>query len=137
MKPKWFVVIALSLFSVAPIRAGDAEMEAVEAALAWLKWVDKGNYGRSWEEASPYFRAAVSRRDWTKSLEKVRAPLGKAGQREVKSALHTRALPGAPSGEYVVIQFAVAFANKGPALETITPSKGIDGKWRVSGYYIR
>ncbi len=137
MRSKWIVVIALSLFSIVPGRAGEAEMEAVEAALAWLKWVDKGDYGKSWEEASPYFRAAVSRQDWIKSLEKVRTPLGKAGKREVKSALYTRTLPGAPSGEYVVIQFAVSFANKNQALETITPSKGIDGKWRVSGYYIR
>ncbi len=136
MKTKALVWIALfCLFSTA--QAVDAEKEAVEAALTWLKLVDKGDYDKSWDEASAYFRAAVSRENWNKSLEKVRKPLGKAGTREVKSALYTRTLPGAPNGEYVVIQFSTSFANKDQAVETITPTKGIDGKWRVSGYYIR
>lgn len=44
---------------------------------------------------------------------------------------------GAPDGEYVVIQFSASFANKKSALETITPMLGKDGKWRVSGYYMK
>jgi hypothetical protein len=46
-------------------------------------------------------------------------------------------LPGAPDGEYVVIQFMSSFENKRFAIETVTPMKDKDAKWRVSGYYMR
>ena len=39
--------------------------------------------------------------------------------------------------EYVVIQFNTVFENKAKAVETITPMKDPDGKWEVSGYYIK
>ena len=46
-------------------------------------------------------------------------------------------MPGAPDGEYVVIQFETSFENKKHAIETVTPMMDKDGTWRVSGYYIR
>lgn len=46
-------------------------------------------------------------------------------------------LPGAPDGEYVVIQFETSFEKKKSSLETVTPMKEKDGAWRVSGYYIK
>ncbi len=46
-------------------------------------------------------------------------------------------LPGAPDGEYVVIQIQTSFENKKSAVETITPMLDKDGRWRVSGYQIR
>jgi hypothetical protein len=57
--------------------------------------------------------------------------------RSVKSAEYATSLPGAPDGEYVVIQFSAGFTNKKSAIETVTPMKDPDGKWRVSGYYIK
>jgi hypothetical protein len=53
------------------------------------------------------------------------------------SAKFARSLPGAPDGEYVVIQFTTSFDGKAVATETVTPMKDPDGHWRVSGYYIR
>ena len=50
--------------------------------------------------------------------------------------LHT-SLPGAPDGQYVVIQFKSSFTNKKTTIETVTPMLDKDGKWRVSGYYIK
>lgn len=46
-------------------------------------------------------------------------------------------LPGAPDGKYVVIQYDTSFENKKAAVETVTPMLDKDGKWRVSGYYIK
>ncbi len=46
-------------------------------------------------------------------------------------------MPGAPDGEYVIIQFESSFANKKSAVETVTPMKDENGVWRVSGYYIK
>jgi hypothetical protein len=66
-----------------------------------------------------------------------RNPLGKTLSRKLKSASHTKTLPGAPDGEYVVIQYDTRFEHKQSATETITPMLGTDGTWRVSGYFIR
>jgi hypothetical protein len=42
-------------------------------------------------------------------------------------------LPGAPYGQYIVIQYETRFEKKKSALETITPMKDKDGQWRISG----
>ncbi|MBM4320898.1 MAG: DUF4019 domain-containing protein, partial [Deltaproteobacteria bacterium] len=55
---------------------------------------------------------------------------------KLKSARYQTSLPGAPDGEYVVIQFESSFENKRSAIETITPMLD-SGKWRVSGYFIK
>ncbi len=34
---------------------------------------------------------------------------------------HSTSLPGAPDGEYVVIEFITSFSNKKSAIETVTP----------------
>jgi len=63
--------------------------------------------------------------------------LGKTIFRKIESNQYTTSLPGAPDGEYFVIQCKTSFSNKKSAIETITPMKDRDGKWRVSGYYIK
>jgi hypothetical protein len=57
--------------------------------------------------------------------------------RKTISQNHTKTLPGAPEGEYVVIQYKTSFKNKASAIETVTPALDKDGIWRVSGYYIK
>ena len=57
--------------------------------------------------------------------------------RTLKYKKYTTALPGAPDGEYVVLQFETSFQNKKFAMEKVTPMRDRDGKWRVSGYYIK
>jgi hypothetical protein len=46
-------------------------------------------------------------------------------------------LPAAPDGNYVVLKYDTSFENKKSATETIAPMLDKDGKWRVSGYYIK
>ena len=57
--------------------------------------------------------------------------------RKLNSAKYTKSVPGAPDGEYVILQFSTSFANKKEAVETVTPMLDKDGKWKVSGYYIK
>ena len=113
------------------------ERAAVEVSREWLKLVDEGKYSESWEEAAQYFKNALTREQWKSSLESVRSPLGAVLLRNLKSAKYTKTLPGAPDGEYVVIQYETSFRTKQHAIETVTPLLDKDGKWRVSGYYIR
>jgi hypothetical protein len=115
----------------------EQEKAAQEIAGAWLQLVDAGEYEKSWNEAADYFKGAVSKEDWEKSLEAGRKPLGKLLSRTVTSAKYATSLPGAPDGEYVVIQYETSFENKQSAVETVTPMKDADGAWRVSGYYIK
>jgi hypothetical protein len=113
------------------------EQSAVNSAKAWLKLVDGGKYAESWDEASQYFKNAVPRDQWKTSLESFRSPLGEVLSRNLKSKHYTKTLPGAPDGEYVVILYETSFKNKQHAKETITPMRDQDGKWKVSGYYIK
>jgi hypothetical protein len=70
-------------------------------------------------------------------MKSTRAPLGAVRARKIKGATYTKTLPGAPDGEYVVIQYDTSFENKESAVETITPMLDKDATWRVSGYYIK
>lgn len=123
------------LFTVA--QGAEKEKGAVAEAKHWLSLVDAGKYEQSWKEAAEYFRNAVSQDKWVQSLQAARNPLGKLISREVKSTMYKTSLPGAPDGEYVIIQFDTSFSNKKSAVETVTPMHEKDGTWRVSGYYIK
>ena len=112
--------------------------EAAEAVAAtWLKVVDSGGYAQSWEETASGFKAAVTRPQWEQAMRANRAPLGAVQSRKLLSATYTPQLPGAPDGEYVVLQYDASFAHKKTAIETVTPVMDKDGKWLVSGYYIK
>lgn len=113
------------------------EKAALAAAEKWIALVDEGKYAESWKEAAEYFRNAVKQEQLQQSLQAVRKPLGKIISRKVKTKTYETTLPGAPDGEYVVIQFETSFENKKAAIETITPMMDKDGTWRVSGYYIK
>jgi hypothetical protein len=115
----------------------DAEKQALAAAESWLVLADDGKYGESWDAAAEYLKNTVTKEDFVKSLNAARRPLGKSKSREVKSKEYRTSLPGAPDGQYVVIQFTTSLENKKSAVETITPMLDKDGKWRVSGYYIK
>ena len=115
----------------------DKEAAAVAAAKTWLTLLDHGKYGESWEAAATYFKNAITKEYWQQTLTAVRKPLGRLVSRQVRSKTYTQSLPGAPDGEYVVIQFNTSFGNKKSAIETVTPMLDIDGNWRVSGYFIK
>jgi len=129
----------VSLLVLAPIVGLIAEEKikaAERAAVDWLALVDARQYDESWNEASTLFRSQVSTSDWLKAVAAARSPLGNVLTRSLLSATYATTLPGAPDGEYVVLQFQTAFENKAQAVETVTPMLD-GGQWRVSGYYVR
>jgi len=130
--------VSLILLSWMPVFANEtAEKRALEASDMWLKLSDSNRYSESWETAAELFRNAISKEQWSQSLNGVRKPLGKVLKRSVKSKQYATSLPGAPDGEYVVIQYETSFDKKKSSIETVTPMLDKDGKWRVSGYYIK
>jgi len=109
---------------------------AQQSSDAWLALTDQGKYADGYQEAAQYFKNAITKDQWEAATRASREPLGKVLSRKLKSATYTKALPGAPDGEYVVIQYDTSFEHKQSAVETVTPMLD-DGRWRVSGYYIR
>ena len=115
----------------------EAEQAGITAANEWLLLVDAGDYSKSWDEAAAFFKGAVPQEKWVEMAKGVRNPLGAMKTRQVKSSRYQTSVPGAPDGEYVIIQFQTSFENKESAVETVTPMRDKDGTWRVSGYYIK
>ena len=139
-KRKLSVTVCLLLILLPGVAAPEneeSERKAVDASLEWLSLIDNGQYEESWDRASALFRNAIARDQWKQSLSAVRGPLGKMIKRSLKSRQFATSLPGAPDGQYVVIQYETSFENKRFAIETITPMRDKDGAWRISGYYIR
>ncbi|NQU11643.1 DUF4019 domain-containing protein [bacterium] len=130
------ILAALVLAGSAALAASEKETAAVAAAEKWLGLVDAGDYTNSWQEAAAYFRNVITQEQWARAVQAARRPLGDLVVRKVKATKYTASLPGAPDGEYVVIQFESSFARKKTAVETVTPLLDKDGQWQVSGYLI-
>jgi hypothetical protein len=132
------LVLGILTGGVAQADEAGAGKAAVSAAEAWLKLIDAGSYAESWQDfCAGYFKGAVKPEAWEESMRALRVPLGRVLSRRLKGWRYATTLPGAPDGEYVVIEFETTFEHKLSAVETVTPMMDKDGRWRVSGYYIR
>lgn len=134
------IVVAMAATLASPlVHAQDAKAiaDATAAADAWLAVADQGNADATWEQSAEVFRSALSKADWASSFRAARAQPGAMKSRQQKSAVYRTSLPGAPDGEYVVIQYATQFERKANAIETVTPMREKDGSWKVSGYYLK
>lgn len=111
--------------------------DAEEAADRWLALVDAGDYTHAWDEAAALLKGAIARDAFAASVHAARSTFGDLKSRTRTSSTYATTLPGAPDGEYVVIETSARFDRKQHAVETVTPMKDPDGTWRVSGYFIR
>jgi Protein of unknown function (DUF4019) len=126
------------IFSLQMVHADSAAEEAaLKASQAWLDLIDSGKYDASWEEASLYFKNTIKKDEWISTIKAVREPFGKLSKRTLKSKQEVESMPGAPDGDYIIIQYDTSFENKKSAVETVVPMLEKDGKWKVSGYYVR
>jgi len=131
-------IIFVLLLNIGILFAGEApEKPIVAAAQMWLHEIDSGNYATSWQQASAYFQGAITEKNWTDALNGARRPLGNLISRKVTKTTSAKSLPGAPDGNYLVMQFATSFANKKSAVETVTFMHEKDSKWKAAGYYIK
>lgn len=133
---KLLSAVCLALFTVTAAFAGEKETAAEVAARDWLSYIDAGEYVTSWSNAGALFKKQLTPQAWEDAASSARKPLGSLRSREVKAAQYATSLPGAPDGEYVVLQFDSSFANKAAGVETVTAVLE-GGVWRVVGYFIR
>lgn len=115
----------------------DVVSNAVDAANRWLALADADDAAATWDQAAPSLRAAVPKAGWSGALKQVRQTFGAVKSRKVASSEFKRSLPGAPDGEYVVIQYDTQFEHKAHAVETVVPMRDQDGSWKVSGYFVK
>ena len=117
---------------------GAVSIVGAETAMAgWLKLIDDGKYAQSWEQAAPLFKKLVAQDQWRIKVQGARGALGALVTRARTTAGSTRALPGVPDGDYVVLHYATTFAKKQNAEETVTAMRDTDGTWRMIGYFLR
>jgi hypothetical protein len=138
LKTLFALALAAAITALSAMGAEELDIApAMTAAQAWLTRVDAGSYGESWDESAAYFQEKVPKVQWQTSLDTKRTPLGGMVARKIRKATYARALPNAPEGEYVVIEFDTAFENLPQSTETVTSMRGKDGSWKVAGYLIK
>ncbi len=110
--------------------------ESAQAARAWLALLDGEHWEESWSAAGALLKANVSAAQWAPKVQPVRQPLGPVSARVLQSVTKASTLPGAPDGQYEVLQFATTFAQKRGAIETVAMAHESSG-WKVIGYFIK
>jgi hypothetical protein len=111
--------------------------DARDRASAWLALADIGNAAAAWELAGAQFRDAITRAAWTDRLGVARGPLGPLTSRVLAVEQHVDGLPGAPPGEYAVLQYHAVYDGRRAVTETVTLVREPDAQWHVVGYFIR
>lgn len=145
------VILAAGLllpFAATPLAAQDAEASppadeapaeieaATAAATEWLALVDAGEYEESWRQAASGLQDAVTPAVWESSLTDARSQFGPFGERTLTSSQQVTDPPGAPAGEYVMLQYRTEVSDDRTVTETVVPMKEGDA-WKVSGYFVQ
>lgn len=113
-----------------------AEVEAATAAATeWLALIDAGEYGESWREAASAIQDAVTPAVWETSLTDARSQFEPFGERTLTSSQQMTDPPGAPAGDYVLLQYRTEVSGDRTVTETVVPMKEGDA-WKVSGYFV-
>lgn len=114
-------------------QAAPAQAEAE----SWLKIVDSGRYGDSWDRASEVFKKALTKDQWDDSLKKIFASLGAFESRSVALTQFLKDPPNSPPGDYFLIQFEANYKNRHGATETVVVTHQEKKEWRVAGFFIK
>jgi hypothetical protein len=114
-----------------------ADPAAQESAKSWLALIDAGKYPASWDAAGSIFKKRITKDNWAAAVKGARTPFGALKSRTLKSATPATTLPGAPDGDYVVLQFDASFEHKEAAVETVTAMRDTDKAWHIAGYFIK
>jgi hypothetical protein len=133
-------VLLLLLCSI-EVAANDNLLEqATQDANAWLEMVDAGKYSETWTQTSAFFQKRESITEWHRQVAFARQPLGSVISRILAHTEFITSLPGAPDGQYVVLQYVICFAHRKVEVETLTmmlDADGQDAQWRVVDYIIQ
>lgn len=108
--------------------------DTANVAAQWLKLLDDGQYGQSWDYASQNFQYTVKKGEWETAEQKLRGPMGRLISRELIQQLPAKDPKGLPRGDYMVLGYKSSFSNRPEVRELVTMIKESDGQWRVLTY---
>ncbi len=86
---------------------GQTQPASAASAREWLALIDARNWNGSWREAGSMFRSQISQQGWVSTIAPVRNPLGTPTSRSIGKVTKATSLPGAPSGEYELLEFQI------------------------------
>lgn len=125
----------LFAFAALPLVAAEAEDAARKAAAKWLALIDQGKFKDAWKQASQHHRPQITAADWESQIRSMCAAAGPLRERNFTAARNSRTLPGAPDGDYTILEFSTAFEKKSKALEIVVLSRE-GNNWKAAGYSI-
>ena len=138
MRRSTCVALLAAASGLAAAQEGElAATPALAAAEIWLTLLDEGRYGQAWDRVVPMMQEKIPRTQWETGLATTRQPLGLALRRKLRQANLTHIVPGAPDGDYFVLQYDTVFDGRPLTTEIVTAMKDGGGAWRVSGYELR
>ena len=136
--PVLIVLVVLSLPGLLVAETQQAKENAArQVAESWLSVVDEGRYSDSWDVLARSLQRKVTREQWVERVTALRTVAGTLDSRVLVEARYAKNLPGAPRGEYVVVQYRSSFSREKLVRETVVPMHASDGKWHVSGYFLQ
>lgn len=122
------------VLAAAPLLVAQNEDAARKAAEKWLALLDDGKYPDAWKQASKHSRPQISAEEWHGQLKALREGAGKLQSRQYTSTKASKTHPGAPDGDYMILEYSTAFEKKPKAVEIVVLSR--EGGWKVAGYSI-
>jgi hypothetical protein len=114
----------------------DDDKGAIKAATKWLELLDANQLSRAYDQCAELLKKDVTRQKFASGVRDFRKPYGKVKDRQPSKFARAHVMPGAPEGDYALIEFETTFAKK-KGDEQVVWMLEKDGIWRVSGYFIR
>lgn len=111
-----------------------ADEKSQQNGLEWLKIVDKGEYGKSWDVASLTLRLKIPKKVWEQLLDYTRRPLGSVQKRALLQELDSKDPENLPKGDYKIQVYSTEFST-GAGKEVLMLIQETDGTWRALTYH--
>jgi len=113
------------------------DRDSIDAGMKWLALIDGGNAGAAWDLSSKQLKSSVTRDAFIKGMRDARKSLGKLETRTAERFARSHQLPGAPEGDYAIIDYTARFAQGKKLQERLVWSIEEGDIWRVAGYEYR
>lgn len=112
------------------------KIEAANAAQQYVKLIDQGKYGESWDHGAKLFQHTISRKEWSTALTLARKRLGQVISRTIKDERPAWDPKGLPKGAYMVVEYNTSFQGAPNSGELLTLMREADGTWKVLTYKV-
>jgi Protein of unknown function (DUF4019) len=115
-------------------RDANSELAGVREATRWLQLLDSGKFDDAWLQASPVFRAFVSKEKWGTQVPQL-AARAKVVARTESYRVYAGYSQDLPPATYLAITFKTQLAGSSvPVLERVQMRLEDDGSWRAIGF---